>query len=92
VRGSCVNHTGDGCSLPRSLRSDTCNRWRCLPLQALDRRLEAGPPVHTVAVLSRRQNHWNQDHPGRDNAIVGAAVLTETETRRLRPRKAEGRG
>jgi hypothetical protein len=87
VAGSCVNHTPGGCSLPRSLRSDTCNRWRCLPLMELEQRLDADPPVRTVAVLSRRQNHWKQDHPGLDNGIVGAAILTETGTRRLRPPK-----
>jgi hypothetical protein len=84
VAGSCVNHTRGGCSLPRSLRSDTCNSWRCLPLQALERRLEGGPAVRTVAVLSRRQNHWKQDDRALDNGIAGAAILTETMTRRLK--------
>jgi hypothetical protein len=90
VAGSCVNHTRDGCSLPRSLRSDTCNTWRCLPLQELERRQGADPPVRTVAVLSRRQNHWKQDDRTLDNAIVGAAILTETATKRLRPPKPGG--
>jgi hypothetical protein len=90
VAGSCVNHTRHGCALPRSLRADTCNRWACLPLQALQQGLESDPPVRTVAVLSRRQNHWNQDNLARDNAIEGAAVLSETETRRRRPPKPRG--
>ena len=40
-RGSCVYHTATGCSLPRVMRGDVCNRFYCGPLveqwAALDR-------------------------------------------------------
>lgn len=31
--GSCVYHTFDGCALPRSLRADICNAYRCRGLK-----------------------------------------------------------
>ncbi len=31
--GSCVYHTFDGCALPRSLRADICNAYRCSGLK-----------------------------------------------------------
>jgi len=31
-RGSCVYHTATGCSLPRAMRGDVCNRFYCGPL------------------------------------------------------------
>lgn len=39
AEGSCVFHGDAGCRLPRSLRSDTCNRWMCGDLRRL---LDAG--------------------------------------------------
>jgi hypothetical protein len=37
--GSCVFHGERGCTLPRALRSDTCNRYLCGELTALSRAL-----------------------------------------------------
>lgn len=34
-RGSCVFHGAQGCALPRSMRSETCNRYLCYPLKQL---------------------------------------------------------
>ena len=35
--GSCVYHTFDGCALPRSLRADICNAYRCSGLKQAER-------------------------------------------------------
>ncbi|MCP4622051.1 MAG: hypothetical protein GY850_00795 [bacterium] len=35
--GSCVYHTIDGCALPRSLRADICNNYRCSGLKQAER-------------------------------------------------------
>lgn len=35
--GSCIYHGEDGCALPRSMRSETCNRFVCHPLKQLGR-------------------------------------------------------
>lgn len=35
--GSCIYHGAMGCALPRAMRSETCNRFLCLPLKQLGR-------------------------------------------------------
>lgn len=40
-RGSCVYHTPSGCALPRTLRSNLCNRYLCGGLTQLARALDA---------------------------------------------------
>lgn len=35
--GSCVYHTIDGCALPRSMRGDICNAYRCSGLKQAER-------------------------------------------------------
>ncbi len=91
IPGSCVHHTRAGCSLPRSLRSDICNSYACETLKHLQISLQAkDPPVRKVVVLRRRQNQWKKDDPELNNDIIGAAVLTEATTTRLRPPKPGG--
>jgi hypothetical protein len=45
VLGSCVYHQLDGCSLPREMRSDICNRYFCDGLHAFRRSLSDEDPV-----------------------------------------------
>jgi hypothetical protein len=85
VSRSCINHTRSGCTLPRSLRSDICNRWVCHPLTALLTALQADPPVRTAVVLRRRQNQWNKERLTLNNDIVAAAAISETSSRALKP-------
>ena len=40
-RGSCLFHTPTGCTLPRTLRADLCNRYTCGGLTQLLRALDA---------------------------------------------------
>jgi hypothetical protein len=42
--GSCVYHGRAGCTLPRTMRSDTCNRFLCDALLELRREVHAGRP------------------------------------------------
>lgn len=37
VEGSCIYHGARGCALPRTMRSETCNRFLCYPLKQLGR-------------------------------------------------------
>jgi hypothetical protein len=49
--GSCIYHGRQGCTLPRALRSDTCNRFICDDLERLQKAVVAGtviPPVVAV--------------------------------------------
>ncbi len=49
-RGSCVYHATGGCTLPRAMRSNICNRYLCGGLTQLKRALEAsGGEVAFVA-------------------------------------------
>lgn len=53
VQGSCLYHAQQGCALPRQRRSDTCNRFRCVPFKTLADALQQQPP-QGVAVLRSR--------------------------------------
>ncbi len=80
---SCINHTGNGCALPREMRSDICNRFHCEPLARLQVALRAAEPVQVVLVLRRKQDHWRRAEPGLDNAINARALLREAGVERI---------
>lgn len=84
--GSCVNQTARGCSLPREMRSDVCNRYYCPALREWQAAQEADPPPEAVIVIQRRQNHWRRDDPNLPNDVVGVHVVSERGTRKLRVR------
>lgn len=85
MAGSCVNHTRAGCSLPRSMRSDVCNRFACPPLARVLAAQRAGQPVPVVLVVQRAQDHWRRGDPALANGVTGAAVLRESGVRRMAP-------
>jgi len=78
--GSCINHTRTGCSLPRDMRSDTCNDYACASLAEV----QAGPREQVVLVVRRKRDQWSRDRVDLDNAVNGAAVLSEAGVRRMR--------
>ncbi len=51
---SCVYHAESGCALPRALRSNTCNRYRCGGLTELRRALESSG--HPLAFIGASDN------------------------------------
>jgi len=53
--GSCVYHTSDGCALPRSLRADICNNYRCSGLKQAERWARDHGTTH-VYVVVRKDN------------------------------------
>lgn len=73
MAGSCIHHTAQGCSLPRDMRSDTCNDFRCGPLALLQ---APGQPVDAVVVVQRRQSLWRIADPALDNRITAATLLS----------------
>jgi hypothetical protein len=75
---SCINHTASGCSLPREMRSDTCNNYLCGSQAAVQSRQQVGPPLQGAVVIQRRQDHWNRDALDCPNDIIGGATLTES--------------
>lgn len=83
--GSCIHHTRTGCSLPRTMRSDTCNDFACGALK----QVQAAAPGQVMLVVRRTQDLWRREQPDRDNAVNGAAVLREAGLRRM-PVKPSG--
>lgn len=81
--GSCINHTRQGCSLPREMRSDTCNRFACESLARLQAAQREEAPVQVVLVVRRKQDQWRRATPGLDNALNGGAVLRESGILRM---------
>jgi len=77
-QGSCINHTSQGCSLPREMRSDTCNHYLCATQKDLHSRLEDDPPLRGVIAIQRQQDHWRRDALDLPNPIVGRATVTES--------------
>lgn len=84
--GSCINHTRSGCSLPRAMRSDTCNDFACAAL----RQVQAAPREQVVLVVRRKRDQWTRERADLDNAVNGAAVLSETGVRRMQLGRATG--
>jgi hypothetical protein len=83
--GSCINHTGQGCSLPKEMRSDICNRFSCESLARLQAAQRGQEQMHAVLIVRRKQDHWHRAEPGLDNAVNAHALLGETGVRRFSP-------
>jgi len=67
--GSCVYHTADGCALPRSLRADICNAYRCSGLKYAEEWAHTDGTTHVYVVVRE------------DNIIKRAAFVGPGETR-----------
>ena len=65
-RGSCIFHARNGCTLPRDMRSDVCNRHFCKALHELQKDLPAMKPIRAFFVAA---------HDGE----VHAAVLVDAD-------------
>jgi hypothetical protein len=83
--GSCINHTRNGCSLPRELRSITCNRYACEALARLQHaQASSGQPV-AVFIVQRRLDNWQQGAQEHDNPVTSLGRLTEAGLQRYSP-------
>jgi hypothetical protein len=91
MAGSCVNHTSSGCSLPRAMRSDTCNAYYCKSLRDWQARCSSDASTRGAFVLQREQDNWNQDRVDVPHEIVSvhsyAAAARKCAERRERPRR-----
>jgi len=74
--GSCVYHTADGCVLPRSLRADICNAYRCSGLKYAEEWAHTDGTTHVYVVVRE------------DNIIKRAAFVGPGETRHYPPANA----
>ena len=80
---SCINHTGQGCSLPSEMRSDICNRFSCESLARLQAAQRGPEAEHVMLIVRRKQDHWHRAEPGLDNAVTDYVVLRETGVQRV---------
>jgi len=83
VGGSCINHTDTGCSLPREMRSDTCNDYFCRAMREWQARCESGERPLGAFVIQRRADNWNKERSDVANDVVGISVVTVTGSRSL---------
>jgi hypothetical protein len=67
---SCVFHTETGCSLPRNLRSDTCNEFLCDSLIELDRLLNKSPVPKGVYLIEYAKDSWREDNLDGDDIVT----------------------
>ncbi|MBI2901813.1 MAG: hypothetical protein HYY17_16630 [Planctomycetes bacterium] len=51
---SCIYHTAAGCSLPRAMRSDTCNRHFCRAMQRFIAAAEQAPAVQPTLAAAEK--------------------------------------
>jgi len=72
---SCVNHAANGCTLPREMRSDTCNNFYCDALSAWTK-AEGATHAQGALAIVRGQDAWNGQELADGNHIVGVAAVT----------------
>jgi hypothetical protein len=72
--GSCIYHGCRGCTLPRALRSDVCNRFICDDLDRLQKVVVAGERVPPIVAVG-----FDEDRLVRVSLIQGDRVQTVIE-------------
>jgi hypothetical protein len=82
--GSCVFHEPGGCSLPREMRSDTCNRYFCPDLDDLRAVLSSDTPARAF-VASVHDETTDVIAPIYGDRITSAAFLDVDEARLVVP-------
>lgn len=83
IGNSCINHTANGCALPRHLRSDICNGYYCDSLKSHQKKMDDRKPSGAVLVIQRSSSYWNKFEPGVYNKIVNVALIrNRTDTSR----------
>lgn len=76
IAGSCINHGATGCTLPRDIRSDTCNGYYCDELREWQEMPPASRPMN-LAVIQREKPHFTSKCSGGPNSVVQVAFVTE---------------
>lgn len=76
VEGSCINQTASGCSLPRDMRSDTCNAYFCDPILNYHRDSEEAGVVRTVFAVQRENTFAGTIDPDTANDVLATALVT----------------
>ncbi len=72
---SCVYHTKTGCSLPRSMRSDTCNEFLCDSLIELDGLLNKTPIPKGILLIEYAEENWRNEIPDDESLLESTVYL-----------------
>ncbi|WP_020406293.1 hypothetical protein [Hahella ganghwensis] len=76
MEGSCINHTSNGCVLPRDMRSDICNGYFCDSVKSHNRMME-GLPEDQVVAITRNHSNFQKYHAGADLSVREVAILDD---------------
>jgi len=74
ISGACINQAISGCTLPREMRSDTCNGFFCDPLDKWQGRPEEERPDNILAI-QRSESYWNRLDLKLPNQITGVTLV-----------------
>jgi hypothetical protein len=72
--GSCIYHGRQGCTLPRAMRSDACNRYLCDDLERLQKVATADAPVPPILAVG-----FDEDRLVRVSLLQADGVRTISE-------------
>ena len=75
IADSCINHTVNGCALPRSMRSDICNAYYCDSLKKYQDKMFAKDRPQPVIAVQRSSTYWNRFETDVNNEIVQVALI-----------------
>lgn len=78
IEGSCINQTATGCSLPRELRSDTCNAYYCDAILNYHRDSNEAGEVRKVFAIQREATFAGTIDPDTPNGVLATALVTES--------------
>lgn len=81
--GSCINHTAQGCALPRALRSVVCNAYYCDELKKLHARPDPGDAAPPLLAIQREYHHWNRNYQGPHARIIRISLLRDAAVESL---------
>jgi hypothetical protein len=80
IEGSCINHTSNGCALPRELRSDICNAFYCDPLKTYQNNLDTNKNNHRLLVIQRASTYSSWIDPDIQNEIIDYTLIKGPDT------------
>lgn len=75
IENSCIFHGEKGCTLPRDMRSDMCNRWLCRGLKEIRAKLELGSVPSFYVVAAREQG--SEDLAGEEFVSLDDGIVTK---------------
>jgi hypothetical protein len=76
MEGSCINHTSQGCALPRELRSNICNAFYCKDLKAYQQAKQQSSS-DKLLVIQRENCYSAWINPDDKNEIADVLIIEQ---------------